>query len=133
MESDTYVYEFVPFVPRLKAGVFGTQNAAAIGQQLKSIVDHYQARGWEYVQLEQVEVTHAAGCLASLFGRQNDSVAYDIIVFRVPREAAEAPRSERPSESTSTAVVAEDPEEHWEPEIEDPDALERATQEAMRQ
>jgi len=72
----------VPFTPRLKAGLFSTQNASAISAQLQAIVVDYQSRGWEFVRLEQVEVVHAAGCLAALFGRHSNSVPYDIVVFR---------------------------------------------------
>lgn len=87
-ETD-YVWEFVPFAPRLKAGIFNIENANAISAQLRSLVDDYQARGWEYVRMEQVDVTVAAGCLASLFGRSSSTVAYDIVVFRGRRAVSE--------------------------------------------
>jgi hypothetical protein len=86
-----YVYKFVPFIPRLKVGVFGPENAGAISAQLEALVAQFAQAGWEYVRLEQVSVEHAAGCLASLFGAKNHSVDYDLVVFRVP--AAEPARA----------------------------------------
>lgn len=80
-----YIWEFVPFAPRLKAGLFSVENAAAVSEQLKAVVSDYQSRGWEYVRMEQVDVTVAPGCLASLFGGSSSTVPYDIIVFRGKR------------------------------------------------
>jgi hypothetical protein len=85
-----YVYRFVPFIPRLKVGVFGPENAGAISAQLEALVAQFAQAGWEFVRLEQVSVVHAAGCLASLFGAKNHTVDYDLVVFRVP--AAEPAR-----------------------------------------
>ena len=82
-----YAWEFVPFIPRLKRGAFGVENANAIAQQLHEVVDSYEADGWEYVRLEQVNVIHAAGCLAALLGNRDATASYDIVVFRAPRES----------------------------------------------
>lgn len=97
---ENFVYKFVPFIPRLKVGVFGTQNAESISSQLGALVAGHIAQGWEYVRLEQVSVSHAAGCLASLFGRSDYTAAYDLVVFRAPASVAAA----RPDESARATV-----------------------------
>jgi hypothetical protein len=124
-----YVWEFVPFVPRLKVGFFGVENADAISTQLRAIVEDYQSHGWEYVRLEQVEAMHAAGCLASLFGRSSVAVSYDLIVFRARRGTVN--QSPIARSSGRRAVQAE--EEDWDDGVDDPGALERATEAAMRE
>lgn len=87
---DEFTYRFVPFIPRLKLGVFGLQNAEAISTQLDELVEYYLSQGWEYVRLEQVSAVHAAGCLASLFGKTSHSMDYDLVVFRRSRALSEA-------------------------------------------
>jgi len=103
------VWEFVPFVPRLKAGFFGVENADAISKQLRAIVEDYQSRGWEFVRLEQVEVLHTAGCLASLFGKSSIPVSYDLIVFRARRGTV---KQSSTGKSSERAVLQGD-EDDW--------------------
>jgi hypothetical protein len=106
MGLDAYTYKFVPFIPRLKFGVFGSQNAEAISTQLDALVRSQIAEGWEYVQLEQVSVVHTAGCLASLFGNTNHTVDYDLVVFRRRAIASPEAAPARLPASVSSRVAA---------------------------
>ena len=48
----TYDYYAVPFIGRIKTGMFSTENAKTVTDQLQTVIDHYVKHGWEFYSIE---------------------------------------------------------------------------------
>ena len=49
--------------------------------QYAAIIDKEAVGGWELDCIQQIPVTREAGCLASLLGRSEDTVYFNMLVF----------------------------------------------------
>ena len=77
-----YQYVVVPFIGQIKS----RQSAAEVSVQLQNLINHYAAQGWEFYQLNDVNIEVRPGCLASLFGARAAYIQFDQVIFR--REGA---------------------------------------------
>lgn len=77
-----YQYQVVPFIGKIKS----SQSAAEVSVQLQGIINQYAAQGWEFYQLNDVNIEVKPGCLASLFGARAAYIQFDQLIFR--RESA---------------------------------------------
>lgn len=75
-------YRVVPFIGRIRQGIFSSQNASDVSQQLQSVLNEHAALGWEFQSLEKVVIEISPGCIGSLFGARSTRIAFDQIVFR---------------------------------------------------
>lgn len=74
-------YKVVHFVPKLEHGVLGGAKGAAVEQQVQDLLNQNASQGWELVDYDAVHVHVAAGCLAGLFGKKDQTIEYDIMIF----------------------------------------------------
>ena len=73
-----YQYQVVPFIGKIK----GNQSAAEVSGQLQAIINQYSSQGWEFYQLNDVNIEVQPGCLAGLFGAKTAYVLFDQLIFR---------------------------------------------------
>lgn len=74
-------YEVVPFVAKIGS----QEGVGAAAAQLKTLINEYSGKGWQYMRVESVEINQAgnAGCFG--FGATPGSVTrYDMVVFQRP-------------------------------------------------
>jgi len=77
-----YEYMVVPFIGTMKSG----QSASQVSTQLENVINQHGAQGWEFDQLNDVNIEVQPGCLAGLFGAQSSYIKFDQLIFR--RESA---------------------------------------------
>jgi hypothetical protein len=51
-------------------------------KQYASLIDSNAVGGWELDCIQQIPVTKRAGCLAGLFGKEDITVYFNMLVFR---------------------------------------------------
>lgn len=49
------------------------------------IINKEAVQGWEFYTMEQIACTVPAGCLASIFGKKEDTTYSNMLIFRRPR------------------------------------------------
>ncbi|MDP2301656.1 MAG: hypothetical protein Q8N03_04435 [Ignavibacteria bacterium] len=76
-----YEYKTIQFTAQLKGGILSTKGAS-IDSQLLSIINQHIGNGWEYYSMEVVHIYVKTGCLASIFGRKDEVLYQDVLVFR---------------------------------------------------
>jgi hypothetical protein len=74
----SYKYRVIPFIGKIK----GNQNAVDVSNQLEAIIDEGVKEGWEFDQLNNVNIEVQPGCLAGLFGAKVDYTRFDMVVFK---------------------------------------------------
>lgn len=74
----SYQYKVVPFIGRIK----GSQSAADVAPQLESIINQHAGQGWEFYQLNNVNIEVQPGCIAGLLGSKVSYVQFDQLIFR---------------------------------------------------
>lgn len=74
----SYQYKVVPFIGRIKGG----QSAADVASQLEGIINQHAGQGWEFYQLNDVNIEVQPGCIAGLLGAKVSYVQFDQVVFR---------------------------------------------------
>jgi len=79
-----YEYMVVPFIGRLKSGLFSTQGAGDVSKQLTEVINQYANQGWEFRTVNDVNIEVKPGCLASLFGAKTAFIPFDQVIFRRP-------------------------------------------------
>ncbi len=47
-----------------------------------TLINSNLAGGWEFYSMEQISCTKPAGCLASLFGKKEETTFVNMLVFR---------------------------------------------------
>jgi len=78
-----YEYKVVPFIGRLKSGLFGSvEDAGMVSTQLESVINQHAGQGWEFVGLNDVNIEIKPGCLAGLFGSKTAFMPFDQVIFR---------------------------------------------------
>ncbi|MFH0909542.1 MAG: hypothetical protein V1929_12350 [bacterium] len=50
--------------------------------QFSDLINQQCKDGWDFFALEEVSVTRRPGCLASLFGAKETTIAYNMLVFK---------------------------------------------------
>ena len=75
-------YRVVPFRASIQGGMFSKDSIGTAAQQLQELINRVAGEGWDYVGIEQVNVSVAPGCLAALLKQSHDTIAYDMVVFR---------------------------------------------------
>ena len=74
-----YQYKVVPFIGRIQ----GSQSTSDVSEQLQSLINQYAAQGWEFHQINDVNIEVRPGCLAGLFGAKTSYVKLDQAIFRM--------------------------------------------------
>ena len=73
-----YQYQVVPFIGQIKS----KQSAGDVSVQLQGIINQYAAQGWEFYELNDVNIEVRPGCIASLFGARVAYIQFDQLIFR---------------------------------------------------
>jgi hypothetical protein len=71
-------YKVVPFIGKIK----GSGSVEVISAQLEAIINDHASQGWEFYQINDVNIEVQPGCLSSLFGAKVAYVKYDQVIFR---------------------------------------------------
>lgn len=71
-------YRVIPFIGKIKS----SQSAKDVSDQLEVLINQGAQLGWEFVQINNVNIEVQPGCLAGIFGAKADYVRYDMAVFR---------------------------------------------------
>ena len=79
-----YHYLVIPFLGSLQRGVFSSQGADVVSQQLQSLINQHNSQGWEYYHIATVYVAVSTGCLADLLGIKSGSIQINQVMFRRP-------------------------------------------------
>lgn len=75
-----YEYRVIPFIGQVKAG--DKHGASTVATQLQAMIAEQAAQGWELVQVANVQIQVAPGCLAGLSGAKVAYVGFDQVIFR---------------------------------------------------
>jgi len=71
-------YRVIPFIGKIK----GSQSAKDVSDQLEGLLTQGAQEGWEFVQINNVNIEVQPGCIAGLFGSKADYVRFDMAIFR---------------------------------------------------
>lgn len=71
-------YRVLPFIGKIK----GNQSATSVSNQLEDLLNQGVKEGWEFVQINNVNIEVQPGCIAALFGAKANYVRFDMAVFR---------------------------------------------------
>ena len=71
-------YRVMPFIGKIK----GNQSAADVSNQLEGLINEGAKEGWQFEQVNNVNIQVQPGCLAGLFGAKEDYVRFDMVVFK---------------------------------------------------
>jgi hypothetical protein len=78
-----YEYKVVPFIGKLKSGLFGSvEDAGGVSTQLETVINQHTSQEWEFVTLNDVNIEIKPGCLAGLFGSKTAYMPFDQVIFR---------------------------------------------------
>ena len=76
-------YRVVPFIGRLKSGLFGSvEDAAEVSKQLEAVINQHASQGWEFVAVNDVNIEIKPGCLAGLFGGKTAYMPLDQVILK---------------------------------------------------
>jgi hypothetical protein len=72
-------YKAVPFT----ATITRNDTSGRVANQVQSIIDHYVAEGWEYMQMESVDTSVAptGGCFG-FGGQPGFTTSFQILIFK---------------------------------------------------
>jgi hypothetical protein len=73
-------YKCVPGPKRLTVNKIEDMDNAVV--QYSELINQHCKDGWDFHSLEEITVTRKPGCLAGLFGAQETSVSYNMLIFR---------------------------------------------------
>ena len=59
----------------------GKESYADAVKQYAAIIDREAVGGWELDCIQPIPVTHEPGCLASLFGKKEETAIFNMLVF----------------------------------------------------
>ncbi len=77
VEVMQYEYKAVPFT-----GVVEEYSASQVAEQLSALIRSESLEGWEFYQINSVNINVSPGCLASLFGAQASTRKHDMVILR---------------------------------------------------
>lgn len=75
-----YKYRVLPFIGKVK----GKQGAKDVSDQLEAMINEGARAGWEFEQVNNVNIEFQPGCIAGLLGQKASYVRFDMVVFRKP-------------------------------------------------
>lgn len=61
--------------------ISGKETYADAVKQYAAIIDKEAVGGWKLDCIQEIPVTRSAGCLASLFGKKDETVYFNMLVF----------------------------------------------------
>ncbi len=73
-------YRVIPFIGKVK----GKQTSVDVSDQLETLLNEGAKEGWEFVQVNNVNIEVQPGCLKGLFGAKAQYVHYDMAIFKKP-------------------------------------------------
>ena len=73
-------YRVIPFIGKIK----GKQTSGDVSDQLEDLLNEGAKEGWEFVQVNNVNIEVQPGCIKGLFGATASYVHYDMAVFKKP-------------------------------------------------
>jgi hypothetical protein len=76
-----YEYQVVPFIGKIR----NNQPPGEVSGQLQSLINQCAAQGWEFYELNDVNIEVQPGCLAGLFGAKTAYIQFDQVIFRRER------------------------------------------------
>ncbi len=80
-----FEYNIVPFHGQLRRFVFSDDGVGKVAADLQNALNSMSSEGWDFVRVEEIQVSQRAGCLAYIFGNKGDSVfRMHLAVFRRP-------------------------------------------------
>lgn len=77
-----YQYKVIPFIGQLKSGVFSSEGAGKVSEQLQNLINTYAIGGWEFYRIDQVNIHVKPGCMAALLGGKEAIISFDQVTFR---------------------------------------------------
>jgi hypothetical protein len=72
-----YEYKAIPFT-----GIVESFSPSQVAQQLSLSINVELAGGWEFYQINAVNINVSPGCLESLFGAKSSTTKHDMLIFR---------------------------------------------------
>ncbi len=76
----SFQYRVIPFIGKIN----NKQSAVDVSDQLEKIINEGAKEGWEFDQLNDVNIEVQPGCIAGLFGRKAEYTHFDMVVFKKP-------------------------------------------------
>ena len=74
----SFNYRVIPFIGKIK----NKQTATDVSDQLETLINEGAKEGWEFDQLNNVNIEVQPGCLAGLFGAKVAYTRFDMVVFK---------------------------------------------------
>lgn len=74
----SFKYRIIPFIGKIKSN----ETAVQVSDQLEGVINQGAQEGWEFDQLNSVNIEIKPGCLSSLFGRKSDYTRFDMVIFK---------------------------------------------------
>lgn len=74
----SYKYRVAPFLGVVESG----EGAGTVATQLEQLINSHAAQGWEFCQLNEVNIEVKPGCLGKFLGRESEYTRYDQVIFR---------------------------------------------------
>lgn len=72
-----YIYKALPF-----KGNVSELDPNKVAAQLTILINSQNSDGWEFYQINSVNISVSPGCLASLMGSKDSDQKYDMAIFR---------------------------------------------------
>ena len=73
-----YAYKAVPFIGSSAEQV----KPYDVAKQLSALINSESLSGWQFYQINSVNISVVAGCLSALFGASSYEKRYDMVIFR---------------------------------------------------
>jgi hypothetical protein len=83
-ETSKYRYRVVPFIGRMQTGLFSSDSAQTVSEQLQNVINEQASHGWDFYSLEKVNIEVQPGCIGGLLGQSASYITSDQVVFRQP-------------------------------------------------
>lgn len=71
-------YRVIPFIGKVKR----YQSANDVSNQLEALINEGAKEGWQFEQVNNVNIEVQPGCLAAIFGAKVDYVRFDMVIFK---------------------------------------------------
>lgn len=75
-----WTYKVVPFIGQLKSG----QGPDVVSTQLERLINEWASQGWEFHELDSVDIEIRPGCLAALLGGKTAYSTFNQVILRRP-------------------------------------------------
>ncbi len=76
-----YIYKALPF-----KGSVADLDPNRVAAQLTILINSQSQEGWEFFQINSVNISVNPGCLSGLFGEKSSEQKYDMAIFRMSKE-----------------------------------------------